>query len=98
MTKITKDIFANIGVIAAIPFVLALHGWAVSTLWGWFVVPLGVPGLSIASALGLVLVCSTLRPSRSSDNEDRKPGERLTYAVMHPLAGVALGWIVKLFV
>lgn len=31
-------------------------GFVFSTLWGWFIAPLGVPTLSIPQALGLLLV------------------------------------------
>jgi len=35
--------------------------YIVSTLWGWFVVPLGVPALSVAHAFGLILFTTLFR-------------------------------------
>lgn len=38
-----------------------VQGFAVSTLWKWFVVPLGVPSVGVAQGFGLTLVYLMIR-------------------------------------
>jgi hypothetical protein len=38
-------------------------GWMISSLWGWYVVPFGMPHISIAWAIGLAFLIQFLRPS-----------------------------------
>ena len=40
----------------AIPFSFWLKAMVSVSLWGWFVVPLGVPAIGLAQALGLTLL------------------------------------------
>ena len=52
------------GVVAllAYPFLALYHGFALSLMWGWFVVPaFSVPALSVIDAIGVSLIVSTLR-------------------------------------
>jgi hypothetical protein len=74
----------------------AYFGWAVSTLWGWFVVPLGVPAVNIWEAAGLF----TLARFLTHDDRDRaEPPKRtakernlrLVSILLAPLLLVALG-------
>lgn len=44
-------------------------GWAVSTLWGWFVVPLGVQALSFAHAYGISTMASVFMGTRGIKDE-----------------------------
>lgn len=45
--------------------VMVYVGWAVSTLWGWLMVPLGLPAIGIAHAAGISLLLGAARPGRS---------------------------------
>ena len=38
-----------------------LHGWVIMLLWGWFAVPLGVPRITLAHALGIDALVSVFR-------------------------------------
>ena len=42
---------------------ILVSGFTLSTLWGWFVVPLGLPEISFFHAVGIDLVASFLCPS-----------------------------------
>lgn len=78
--------------------------WAFSTLWGWFVVPLGFPALSWAHAYGIMLVVNILKIKnkdfKSAVGEKKEfsdsVGELLGFFVVY-LVAVGLGWVTMLF-
>ena len=94
-------------VLAGVVFVLSpiLHGWALSLLWGWFFVPtLGLPSLSIVQAIGVSIVVSFLTARyAATDDKDKgkdkweKFAQAIIYAVLHPLAVVGIGYVVRGF-
>jgi len=89
-----------IGGIAIIGIPLALmRGWALSVLWGWFMVPLfHLPPLAIAQAIGVGLVVTTFSPPGGGDcqkSKDYKWYNPLLYGFIGPLLGVGMGYIVK---
>lgn len=76
---------------------IALNGWALMTLWGWFVVPLGPPAVGLWHALGLSLLCQMLTARRPAPKRGDETGLRhqlglLAYAVLIPLLALGLGW------
>jgi len=79
--------------------------WAFSTLWSWFIVPIGLPAIGYAHAYGLMIVTSFLkmRPKDfdTSDNKERKSfGEHVTRLFMYIffyLVAVGMGWLTLLF-
>lgn len=54
---------------------MALHGWVCATLWGWFVVPLGMPPITFWHAVGLsgFVNLMTYRYSSTPKDEEEKP-------------------------
>lgn len=88
------------GCLIAIAAVVAgslLTGWAGMTLWGWFVVPLGLPAIGLWHALGLSLLVQLVtvkRPAnrKGDDNDLRYHLGSLFYAVCLPLAALGMGW------
>lgn len=72
-----------------------LNGWALVQLWGWFMVPLGLPVLSLPWAIGIAVVVSFL----TNHNEPRKSddvdvGKAIGHAFLRPVISVGVGWIV----
>ncbi len=45
---------------ATIMVTLFVKPWALMVLWGWYLVPLGVPDIGMLSAFGIALVASLL--------------------------------------
>jgi hypothetical protein len=96
--ELLSKVFYDIGAIiwwGLVLFVAALvNGWALSTLWGWFIVPLGIRGVTIAEAVGLTLVLSVLHGYRKGS-----PVDTFTWisGFFHPFFIVFLGWIVKTY-
>lgn len=79
------------------------NGYALSVLWGWFVVPtFGAPQLSIVAAIGIAMVVSYLTHQvNSCQKEKKKFSEELaggvTLALLRPSFALLFGWIVHLF-
>ena len=92
--------FWGCAALAALPLAAAvgtiLNGWALMTLWGWFLVPLGAPSLTLLGAIGVAIVVSFL--VSHSSGETKKPDEELSttmlklalLVVFRPLLSV--GW------
>ena len=76
-----------------------MSGWALSVLWGWFVVPLfDVPSLTIPYALGLGLVIGLFIPATAKSTSDDATIldmviHGLVKAFCVPLLAVFIGWI-----
>lgn len=80
-----------LGIVALVAPMALLNGWAIATLWGWFVVPLGVKVISFAHAFGLSLIVSVMT-TRGVQGEDSFKS-KLVKAIMLPIVAVLFGWI-----
>lgn len=82
--------------------VTILRGLALSILWGWFIVPLGTPVLSVAQAVGIILIVDVLiifPSTEKSEIEDRKwyiPARNILIGIV-TLWLLFFGWIAHLF-
>ena len=82
-----------------------IGAWAFSTLFGWFLVPLGLPPVGMAHAYGLMLVASFLkmRPKDidiDGENKSKTTAETVTRIALYTifyLVAVGMGWITILF-
>jgi hypothetical protein len=108
MNILSAIVSAIVLFVALLFFALAIaaHGFALSTLWGWFVTPLfGAPALSIATAIGLYCVTRlfTIALQREEDKELepveqlKKSWKRFTTALLTPLLLLGIGWIARAF-
>lgn len=82
-----------------VPFGWALRGWVLFVLWGWFVLPLGAPAVTIPQALGLS-VLSTLFLPNTSHRQDKDERDTLTIVIDvtgrtlgAPLGSLLAGWV-----
>ena len=97
--------FSCLGILLFLPLVIVVGaisgGWALSTLWGWFIVPVfGLPSISIVQAIGISLLVGSFKGSSQSSRKDKTTSESLgeiTVALLMPPFSVFLGWIVTLF-
>jgi len=80
-------------IIVLIPFSLALKAWVLAILWTWFVVPLGVPAIGNAHALGLAgLIWFSMYSGNNRKLEDYDVGEAVVSSILAPLIALLVGW------
>lgn len=79
----------------AIPLVL-LRSWALVTLWGWFVVPFGVPQVHYLQGVALFLIVGLCAEHQKFKNHEIEPIESLALTLLSPLVAVGTGWIIRL--
>ena len=80
------------------------NGYALSVLWGWFVVPtFGVPVLGIVPAIGIAMVVSYLTHQIDTHKKEEKRSFGKTiahstvFAILKPSLALFFGWVVHLF-
>src|ERR1041385_1877056 len=87
---------------AAVPFVAALKGFTLATMWRWFIVPLfKVPELSVLRAIGLFLTIDVLTQRRRRQDEDADQLKETVNAILFVCVACAFtlgeGWVVMKF-
>lgn len=71
---------------------IVLRAWCITKMWLWFVVPLGVPAIGIAGAIGLVMTVSVALAL------DRLPSNKTVFqGVVGTLVATGFAWCVHLF-
>ena len=86
--------------IAAAPFVAALKGFTLATMWRWFIVPqFHAPELGVLSAIGLFLTVDIVmqryrQPKEDEDDHVRDVIQRIAFVVIVCGLTLAEGWIV----
>jgi hypothetical protein len=98
-----RAVFGSIvGVGLLIVLSAIFNGYALSVLWGWFVVPtFGGPALGIVPAIGIAMVVGYLtHQSHDCKKEDDELRMRFTKqvvgALLKPAFALFFGWIVHL--
>lgn len=97
-----------IATLIGLPIVLAYiaigaiwEGYALTILWGWFIVPaFGLPQLSIPFAMGVALVVGLMTTTRLG-NEATDPDKGYAPFVtmlLRPAMVLLIGWIVTKFI
>ncbi len=98
-----SDVFGCIGI--GFVFILIstveviINGWALSALWGWFVVPIfNLPSLTIIQAIGIGLILSYITNKSPSQEDNRKTSEKIidgiARSIMAPIFSVGTGWVI----
>ena len=89
--------------IALFPVGIFLRGVALQWLWLWFIVPFGLPVLTLPWSLGLSTAAHAFTGggSSSSDSGDLSAGEKMVEAgvlmIGGPLLTLGLGWLIHLW-
>jgi hypothetical protein len=100
---LSELIIALLGLLIALfllPIVIVIRGWVFLKLWIWFVVPLGIPTISLAHACGIGLIAAYLCKQYSADSVEKTDAERKRAAAVGfavPLVTLAIGWVIQRF-
>jgi hypothetical protein len=90
--------------IVGVTFSYILKGWALSILWGWFIVDIfNISPINIPEAIGLSLIIGYLTKEVPDDDgkNDKDMKEvickGIAVGVTYPALAVLTGWVVTLF-
>lgn len=87
-----------IAVIVCMLLSIFFGGYSLSVLWGWFVTPLGVPGITLMQAAGLNLLVFALLGARGVNFEAKFDATAaISFAILQPVYGLGIGWCVHWF-
>lgn len=104
MDSIAGIVLLIIGAISAVAGVLVgsvlINGYVLSILWVWFLVPLGLPAISIAHSIGIAMIASWLTYQDDASKQDEKgSGLRLfLLLIVRPLLTLGIGYVAKQFI
>jgi hypothetical protein len=97
MTDSSKTILKFLALLALTPIAIVWSAYALTVLWGWFVVPtFGLAPLGIAYAAGLsVLISFAFKtvPEKASDTS-----HAVGVMLLHPAFALAIGWVITKFI
>ena len=105
--KTGLEIFGGItAIILLIPYSMLMNGWAITKLWGWFMVPLGLPMLTIPMALGIYTIVTYMTYQINYAEIRADSGKGVGYvlgkgfviATFKPLTAILMGWIIHGFI
>lgn len=92
-------IFMFLVALAGVPW----SGFVTSTLWGWFIVPLGISAIGLWHAAGISFLLSSFLGIRGFDlktPDNRSAGEKcfsqIFLVAVLPAAALLFGWLAKL--
>ena len=94
-----EEIIESLGaLILFIPSIL-FSGWVVMLLWGWFIVPLGMPEVGLALALGISVLVSAITPVNYHlmEKEGRSSFYKIVFNLIMNAVLLGFGFIVHLF-
>ena len=68
-----------------------LNAFALTKMWGWFIVPLGVASIGMAHAWGLTMLISWLTNHSYKTSDDQGLGVLVGKAIIYPLFVLLFG-------
>lgn len=83
--------------LAALPLLVTLRGYVLRDMWRWFVVPLGVPPISVLGAIGLSMMITLLTYQRVPDPDAQDPkgwAHKIILAVLSNLSTWGIGYFI----
>lgn len=82
-----------VGLVVTLAVYIGVAGLAVMLLWTWFVVPLGVPALSLSESAGVALL-GRLMSYQFLETKDR--GAVAKFGIWFPISCIAFGFLIHL--
>ena len=70
---------------------MALHGYVLSIIWAWFVVPtFGIARLSVPAAIGISILIKTITTESGSDKDENKSSAAVIWSALVSVFGAPL--------
>lgn len=76
---------------------LVLCGFTIMVLWSWFIIPFGLPAISLAHAIGIDLLITFLVSTTVQTDIYELYWYRIAYSFSITISVLGSGWIVHLF-
>lgn len=91
--------FTAIGKLLVAILTTLLGAFTTTQLWGWFGVPLGLPAIGLAHAIGISLLVNNFKtlPNINKKEPDESFGETIIKTIIVNLVFLVFGWIVFQF-
>lgn len=84
----------TVAIVASIPLATIWWAYAVTIMWGWFIVPFGIEQIGKAHAWGLsIFISMFLYSIKAQSTKDLET--ILANAFLTPLVSLGLGWIAQ---
>lgn len=84
-----------------LPITWPLNGYAVASLWSWFIVPLGMIPITITHGIGIGMIMSYLTHQLSNDTFDETSDKNkigaIIFGFVKPLFALFFGFIIHNF-
>lgn len=88
-----KELLKILFLLVTLPALVALRGYMLFKMWEWFVVPLSVPAIGIAQALGIAALLNALTGYGTKDPDPKKAWWEQTLTSLGTVTfTLALGW------
>ena len=86
-------ILAVLAILVLALLILIWRGFVLSYLWLWFMVPLGLPEVSLGESVGLILIARVLTFALSpNDDKEKEWYEKLLIWFLAPLIALGIGY------
>jgi len=95
LTSSEKTALGCFGLLALAPVSSVLHGWVLTTLWRWFVVPLGVAQVGIVQAIGISSLIALLTYEMPKQEGDDQIARAVVLAFLRPLFALGFCAVVR---
>jgi len=87
-----------LGLFAVIAALAILRGFVLSILWQWFALPLGLPEIGVAHAIGIALIVAMLAHQHSHEKQESDdPMASVLAGFLSTLLFLLVGWIIHFF-
>jgi hypothetical protein len=97
VTDTTKTVLKFLALLALAPVGIIWGAYALTVLWGWFVVPVfGLDPISMTYAAGLGVLISFAFKSVPDKGPDMAAAVGIT--LLYPAFALAIGWVITLFI
>jgi hypothetical protein len=82
--------------ILSIVIAAVISGTVLMVLWGWFIVPLGVPAIRVVHGIGIAITVSFLTHQVSAERKDPDFAELLVQGIVYDLVCLGIGFFAHL--